>query len=463
MNVYLSNRTDWCSMTLALATAVSILASTSTYGQSGQLSLTDTVALAQQLDPWQQGSRLRQEALQAESISAGTFPDPQIAVGFANLPLDSLDFNQEAMTQFKVGVSQMFPRGQSLALEQQRLQLLGAEQPLMRQDRLAKVAVTVSQLWLDAYLARESLRLIEADRGLFEYLVEVAESSYASAVGKTRQQDIIRAQLELTRLDDRLTTLRLSYEQAASKLGEWLDSAHNRERPGEDSRFRPTPQRSRSEPSLELLQGQRLQAAGELDPNWLGSQLLQHPAILGIEQRIDAQRTGIALAEQKYKPQWGVNASYGYRDDAPDGMNRDDFFSVGLTFDLPIFTEKRQDKQLQSAVARTESAKTQKWLALRGMRATVLALRSQLLRLNQRHALYQGQLLGQMHEQAEASLNAYTNDDGDFAEVVRARIAELNAKIDALVIDIDRSKTIAHLNYFFTTTDLTGEDTGASS
>ena len=36
----------------------------------------------------------------------------------------------------------------------------------------------------------------------------------------------------------------------------------------------------------------------------------------------------------------------------------------------------------------------------------------------------------------------------ELAEVVRARIAELNARIDALHISIDRLKTIAQLNYF---------------
>lgn len=63
--------------------------------------------------------------------------------------------------------------------------------------------------------------------------------------------------------------------------------------------------------------------------------------------------------------------------------------------------------------------------------------------------LYQKQLLPQMSEQAEASLEAYTNDESDFAEVVRARIAELNAQIDALAIDVERQKTIIELNYFF--------------
>jgi outer membrane protein TolC len=74
----------------------------------------------------------------------------------------------------------------------------------------------------------------------------------------------------------------------------------------------------------------------------------------------------------------------------------------------------------------------------------------QLQRLNERRALYGQQLLPQMSEQAEAALAAYNNDDGDFAEAVRARIAELNAKIDFLNIRIDRLKTIAELNYFLT-------------
>ena len=58
-------------------------------------------------------------------------------------------------------------------------------------------------------------------------------------------------------------------------------------------------------------------------------------------------------------------------------------------------------------------------------------------------------MLPQIHIQAEASLTAYTNDDGDFSEVVRARIAELNAEIDALAIQVGMEKTVLELNYLF--------------
>ena len=124
---------------------------------------------------------------------------------------------------------------------------------------------------------------------------------------------------------------------------------------------------------------------------------------------------------------------------------------MGVAFDLPLFTSKRQDQQLQSAIASSEALRTEKWLALRKMVAAFETQRSRLLRLNQRQSLYQSRLLQEMQEQAEASLTAYTNDDGDFSEVVRARIAELNARIDALDIEIDRLKTISQLNYFFAT------------
>ena len=153
------------------------------------------------------------------------------------------------------------------------------------------------------------------------------------------------------------------------------------------------------------------------------------------------------LAKQKYKPEWGLTAQYGYRDSDPMGRDRADLFSVGVTFDLPLFTGNRQDKEVSAAVNRTEAIKTEKYLLGRRLMAELETASVQLARLDERQALYTDQLLPQMAEQAEASLSAYNNDDGDFAEAVRARIAELNTKIDALAIAVDRQKTIAQINY----------------
>ncbi|MBU2713361.1 TolC family protein [Zooshikella harenae] len=448
--------TSRISLPITAGIIASLISSTS-YGAS--LSLQQAIHLAQKNDPWLTQSQHIQAATTARQIAAGTLPDPKMSVGLANLPTDTFDFDQEPMTQLKVGVSQMFPRGNSLALKQQQLKLQSQQHPFMRQDRKAKVAANVSQLWFDAYLAQESIALINRNRSLFEQLAGVAQANYASAMGKSRQQDIIRAQLELTRLDDRLTNLLQQQEMQLQALSEWTSDAFiNEVKPTGHSA---SPQAlshysasglalTRKLPNLHILK-QQLVYTKVTTPQTLAKHFMQHPAVKALDQQIQASQTEIKLAEQKYKPEWGVNASYSYRDDDPNGNDRADFFSVGVTFDLPLFTANRQDKEVQAAASQAEAIKTEKWLLLRNMIARFETAKAQLKRLDQRLSLYQSQLLPQMHQQAEAALTAYTNDDGDFAEVVRARIAELNAEIDALTIHVAKQKTIAQLNYFFTT------------
>ncbi len=419
---------------------------------SAALTLAEAVAIAQRNDPWTQGSEFRQQSVEAQAVAAGTLPDPMLDLGFANLPTDTFDFDQEAMTQFRVGVVQTFPRGDSRALDAQRLNLLGEQFPAQRDDRRARLAVEVAGVWLEGWRARESIRLIEDDRELFEQLVDVAESSYASALGRTRQQDLVRAQLELTRLEDRLALLHEQLDSSRSRLGEWLrpgadagGSGANAWLPGAYS----APTLADMLPDI-ALQHPELYGSGAAVPQAdIAALLGDHPALKSLDSRIDASRVDVELARQKYRPEWKVNASYGYREDGPMGQARPDFFSVGLAFDLPLFTSRRQDQQLQSAIADSEAMRTERMLALRSMVASFETQYARLQRLNQRQQLYRERLLPEMQEQAEASLSAYTRDDGDFAEVVRARIAELNARIEALDIDVQRLQTISRLNYFF--------------
>ncbi|MBJ92799.1 MAG: transporter [Alteromonadaceae bacterium] len=398
------------------------------------LKLEQAVALAVDADPWLTGSQFTQEALNDEAIAAATLPDPRMSLMAGNFPVDSFDINQEGMTQLSVGISQMFPRGDSLSLTRRQKQQLAEQHPLLRLDRRAKVGATVSQLWLEVFKAQESIRLIEQDRALFEQLVDAAKAGYSSALGRARQQDVIRAQLELTRLEDRLTMLRQQQQAAQKLLSEWIGA------PATVPLAPVLPTQSLSRP----LSVPTIEYANEHTRyEWIR----HHPALRALDQRIDATQTGVDLAKQKYKPEWGLTAQYGYRDNDPMGRDRADLFSVGVNFDLPIFTGNRQDKEVSAAVNRTEAIKTEKHLLGRRLMAELETASVQLARLDERQALYADQLLPQMAEQAEASLTAYNNDDGDFAEAVRARIAELNAKVDALAIAVDRQKTIAQINY----------------
>lgn len=415
------------------------------------LSFEQAIKVAQKNDPWLKGNRHQQSAIESSSIAANTLPDPKVSVGLASLPTDGFDYNQEAMTQLKVGISQVIPRGDTLEITSRQLKIKSQGYPFQRENREAQVAVTVGQLWLDAYRVQESVALIERDRSLFLQLADVAEASYSAALGRTRQADVVRAQLELTNLDERLDVLAQEKNKFEGQLSQWLtdylsgldDNSLLANLALHDINL------GKQIPQMDLQHSELIYNDKWQKPEQLVSYFTQHPAVVALDKRIEATKTGIALAKQKYKPEWGVNAGYGYRGDDPSGSSRADLMSVGVTFDLPLFTENKQDQDVKSAVSQTESIKTEKLLLLRQLLSNYSSAKGRLLRLNDQQRLYREKLLPQMYEQAEASLTAYTNDDGDFAEVIRAHIAVLNAQIRILTLDVAQQKILLELNYLF--------------
>ena len=414
---------------------------------ASKYSLKDAMIKAQTEDPWLQGNYHEQQHHVAQSIILSSLPDPVISLGLANMPVDSFDFSDENMTQLKIGVSQTFPRGETLSLRKQKFQKLSEGQPYKREDRKAKISIITAHLWLDAFRYQSAIDLIKQDRSLFEYLVDVTHSNYTSANGRTRQQDLIRAQLELTRLEDRLTTLKMHYDKNIAQLSVILDdpfvSLDTDFDVGGESLY----------DSLKAHIDSLNSHSSEQLQQHISSILIQHPSILSIDKKILASDADVRIAEQGYKPQWGINASYAYRDDMPTGEDRADLFSVGVSLNMPIFTRTPQDEGVKSAKSQFHASQVERDLALRTMKSNFQQFLIIYMRLQQRQSLFNTDILEDMSEQAEASLTAYTNDDGDFSEVIRARIAELNTSIEALNINLELYKTMAELKYFYAGTD----------
>ena len=72
--------------------------------------------------------------------------------------------------------------------------------------------------------------------------------------------------------------------------------------------------------------------------------------------------------------------------------------------------------------------------------------------LGERSALYQSQLMRVSAANTQASLNAYQSGVTEFTTLMRARITELDVRLDDLRVRVDRAKAHASLLY------LTGED-----
>lgn len=398
-------------------------------GAGPTLALQQAVTEAVDSDPWLQKSMRLQDAYVEESVAAGTLPDPQVTLGVNNLPVDTLDFGQEGMTQATIGMAQRFPRGDSRRLSSGVNRSRAEVEIFRRQDRRVRVTEMVTRLWLELWETQQSIRLIEENRRLFEQLADVAEAGYAAATAGSRQQDVIRASLEITRLEDRLTALEQKQVSRQEALGEWVGLGKARLPVDDDI----------PELLLPTLTGDWEKTSEDA--------LVHHPVVRTSDQLIDTQAIEVDLARQAYQPEWSVFARYGYRESAPGGQDRPDLFSVGIGFDLPLFTGRRQDRKVGASRARLEAVKTDRALQIRQLQAKARAALAVIARLDQRVSLYRSDLLPRMEEQARAALTAYNNDAGDFAEAVRARIAELNARIELIQMTAERASVVATFKY----------------
>ncbi len=393
---------------------------TVSFGQQ-QLALSlaeaERIALAQ--EPGQAAYLARAEALEEQAIAAGQLPDPRLRVGLANYPIESGGFSTEAMTQAQVGFQQMFPPGR--AVSTRRFESLAQEMTETAGARGRDVLTGVRTAWLDSWYWGQAESTVTESRPFFVDLVTVTRSLYS--VGTRDQQDLLRSELELSRLDDRLIDINRQRARARAALSEWLPE--NSGRPIAES----------------------LPAWNEIPPlEDLAVQLETHPALLAADARIEAQEAGVDLAREGYKSGWTLDVAYGYRDGVlPSGAPRSDMLSVGFMVDLPFFRSNRQDRTLSAAFSERRAADESKEQLRRRLLSQLETEYARWRELTRRLELFDQRILVQTRDHAQAALLAYQSEAGDFADVMRGYIDDLNTRLDYLRLQVERAQSYAVL------------------
>jgi outer membrane protein TolC len=385
------------------------------------LTLMEAEDRALEQEPGQAVFRARAEALEEQAVAAGQLPDPTLSVGLANFPIESGGFTTEGMTQGQLGLRQSFPSGKTRAVSTRQFQSLAAELSGNADARGRDVLMSVRSAWFEVNYWEQAHSIVSESRPFFSDLATVTRSLYS--VGKKNQQDVLRAELELSRLDDRLIDINRQRAQARAALSEWVG--------GESGR----PVASRL-PAWEQVPA----------PEVLRAELQNHPALQAADARIDARRAGIDLANEKYKPGWALDLGYGYRDGSlPNGTPRSDFVSLSVTVDLPLFRKNRQDRGLAAALSERRAADESKEQLLRRLTSQLDAEYARWQDLSRRVDLYERLILTQAEEHANAALAAYQSQAGDFADVMRGFIDDLNTRLEHIRLQIERAQSYAVL------------------
>jgi outer membrane protein TolC len=409
---------------IGLVTVVGLLAWPLT-DASAQHDVPLTIAEAEDLalasEPGQQALRARAAALEEQAIVAGTLPDPMLRLGLNNYPIESGGFTTEGMTNAGAVYRQAFPRGDTRSLSNLKFTQL-AQAQIREADARGDDVLTATRIaWLDLYYWSKARDLVRESRPFFDDLATITRSLYA--VGRRNQQDVLRAELELSRLDDRLIDIERQQSRARAQLGQWIGDAAERRVADK------LPQWDGAPPLEDLL-----------------ASLQAHPTLQAADARIAAQDTGVDLAEQRNKPGWALDVGYSHRNGSlPSGDPRSDFITVGVSVDLPFFRKKSVDSTLSAALQDRSAAVADKERVLRSLESRLAAEYSRWQELSRRLALYEERILVQARDHAQAALLAYQNDRGNFADVMRGYIDDLNTRIDYVRLNVEREQAYAVL------------------
>ncbi|HEB70504.1 MAG TPA: TolC family protein [Desulfobulbus sp.] len=375
-----------------------------------KLSLDDAVAVAMEKNPSLAAIQARYEAMAAIPSQQSSLPDPILSFGAVNIPLDTFNLDQENMTQMQVGISQKFPFPGKLGLKEKSA-AFEAEAVLeqvgeARLDLVKKTRTT----WWDIFYLQKSLKIVRSNQDLLRATVAAARTKYE--VGKGLQQDVLLAQVELSRLLDREIFVANAIDKKKAVLAALLD------RPADAGCFE-IPEKHVDLELPKILPMTTLQTVS----------LTSRPGLLALEKKTDATKSRIELARKDYYPDFTVGAAYGYRQDTPDGRDRSDFASIRLSINLPIWTGTKQDK----AVAQRTSESLEAEHKVRDYRNRVLAdIASEFAEFSntsRQSELYRTSLIPQAEQTAAAMLKGYQVNKVDFLNVVRAQLALYNYKI----------------------------------
>ena len=187
------------------------------------LFIEDAIATAVDNNPSLAEMQARYEALAEIPSQLGTLPDPILSLNALNLPTDTFNVGQEAMTQMQIGISQVMPFPGKLALREgaSEYEALAAGHSV---DEMRLLLIrNAKSSWWQLYFLDRSLEIIDSNQVLLRQFIQVAKTKYE--VGDGLQQDVLLAQLELSKLIDQKIKLQAVRRNQAIRLNVLMDAS----------------------------------------------------------------------------------------------------------------------------------------------------------------------------------------------------------------------------------------------
>jgi len=193
-------------------------------------------------------------------------------------------------------------------------------------DRAAlTIEARVRNAWYDLVLARALDRLIEERRETARQIEATTRNRYAA--GLAAQQDVLRAQVELVRIDEQKSARRAAIAGRLAELNRLLGR----------------PQDGALETVAELPPVSPLPSTESI----VAGALARSPESAAAHQAIETGKLRIGIAKKNFLPDFVVSAGSMYRGNFAMGP----MWQAGISISLPLRANKRQQNQLAEAEA----------------------------------------------------------------------------------------------------------------
>jgi outer membrane protein TolC len=359
-------------------------------------------ALAQ--NPSLQAVRKQWEATREQIEQATVLPDPTFGVQLWNFPQNGNLATSPGRAQNTIyTLAQKFPFPGKLPLKGEVASRAAAisEQTLRLQER--DLISRVKQAYMELFFAHKDLEIHHEHVDVLQQLFDTAKSRFRT--GKGSQVDVLKAQVELSTLYQRIPVLEQQQSVMIAKLNTFL----NREPRGPLGIPR-EPAATIPPQSLEDLERLALSNRPELKV-----------AELAIEKSQHAQ----AYAERQYYPDFEVGVQRFQNFQAVDG------FGAIATVNIPFsfWTKHKYDAGVREAKAATAAARAEhhSWQNLTRFQITEIAAK---VHAQQQVAdLYRTTILPQAEQHFGAARTAYRTGKTGFLDVLEAERAVLEFRL----------------------------------
>lgn len=354
----------------------------------------------------------------ASQISAGELPDPKLVMGVDNLPVqgsEAWNITRDFMTMQRVGVMQEVTNADKRDAVRRLANANVAKADMELTLEHLNVRRQTMMAWLKVYYAEKRRDLLD-ELDAENKLLAIALTSQLKA-GQGKSGDSLQARLESASLADQRDELQRDITSARAELARWVGPSAKDPLTGPPPSYTPHPEH-------------------------LHENLEHHPdiAVYGAEEA--SAQAEVALAEAAKKSDWGVELDYLHR-----GPAFGDMVSVQFSFDLPIFSQTRQNPQIAARKKDADRVAEEKETMLRKHRQELESLLAEQAALTHQIERVDSEWLPLRQEKLQLSTAAYKSGKEPLTTVLDSRRNLLETRMKRIDLEERRSSAETTLRY----------------